>query len=84
MTEKPDEIQGPGRGPNPLAYVGVGFELVVPIILGVLGGLYLDRRWDTTPWWVVTGALAGIAAGFYNFFRAVLPAARGRNDGDSG
>lgn len=68
-----------------MAYVGVGFELVVFILLGVAGGMYLDNRWGTKPWLVVTGALLGIAVGFYNFFRAVLPAARGRkDDGDSG
>ena len=57
--------------PRALAYVGLGFEIVVPIVLGLLLGFWLDRRWGTGPWLLLTGILLGIAAGFYNFFRAV-------------
>lgn len=58
---------------NPWAYMGLGFELVVPIIAGVLLGYWADSRWGTEPWLTLTGALLGIAAGFLNFFRSVLP-----------
>ena len=58
---------------SPMQFVGLGFELVVPILAGVFLGMWLDGRFGWTPWGVVTGAVLGIAAGFLNFFRAVLP-----------
>lgn len=45
---------------------------MVPIVLGLLLGLWLDGRWGTRPWLAVIGVVLGIAAGFYNFFRVVL------------
>jgi ATP synthase protein I len=73
-------LGGGGSGPQarpPWAYVGLGFEIVVPIVLGLLLGLWLDGRWGTRPWLAVVGVLLGIAAGFYNFFRVVLGATKG-------
>lgn len=67
---------GPGRKrpvPSPWSYLGSGFELVVPILLGVWLGLTLDRWWGTEPWLVVAGAVLGMAVGFYAFLRGVLP-----------
>jgi F0F1-type ATP synthase assembly protein I len=68
---------GSGQPRPPWAYVGLGFEIVVPIVLGLLLGLWLDTRWGTRPWLAVTGVLLGIAAGFYNFFRVVLGTTKG-------
>ena len=58
---------------SPLRFIGLGFELVVPVLAGVFLGLWVDRRFDSAPWGVVAGAVLGISAGFLNFFRAVLP-----------
>ena len=66
----------PPKG-TPLAYVGLGFELVVPILVGVGLGYWADSRWGTKPWLTLTGALLGIAAGFLNFFRRVIPPKQG-------
>lgn len=69
----------------PTYYVGLGFELAVPIVVGAFGGRWLDTNFGTTPWLVVIGSLLGIAAGFWNFFRAVLPTlGRGPERGDDG
>ncbi len=72
---------GPARGPSPLAYVGLGFEIAVPLAIGVLLGHWADRRLGTEPWILLAGALLGMAAGFFNFFRTVLPS---RRDGRGG
>jgi F0F1-type ATP synthase assembly protein I len=63
---------------QPLAYVGLGFELVVPVVLLICAGHWLDGRLATRgPWFTVTGALLGIAVGFYGFYRRVLSSGRG-------
>lgn len=69
-------VTDPEKRP-PWAYVGLGFEIVVPIVLGLLLGLWLDGRWGTRPWLAVVGILLGIGAGFYNFFRVVLGMTKG-------
>jgi F0F1-type ATP synthase assembly protein I len=37
----------------------VGIEMVVPIALGV----WLDKRWGTSPWLVAVGAVVGLVGG---------------------
>ncbi len=56
---------------------GVGLTLVISTVLGLYGGLVLDRWLGTSPWLMLVGLLLGIAAGFVNLFRAV-----GLFDGD--
>lgn len=73
------ESKEPGAGgPSPWSHVGLGFEIAVPVLLGVLAGERLDRWLGTKPWLLVAGALLGIAVGFYGFFRSVLPRREGR------
>jgi len=63
---------GPG-GPSGLEYIGLGFELVIPILVGLYGGYRFDMWLGTKPWLLLAGSLLGIAAGFLTFFRRVLP-----------
>ena len=66
------------RRPSPLAYMGLGIELVAPILLGVFVGRWLDGRWGTKPWLLVVGSVLGLVLGFYSFLRSVLPSGEGR------
>lgn len=50
---------------------GVGLTLVMATVLGLGGGMLLDRWLGTSPWLMLIGLLLGIAAGFVNLFRAV-------------
>jgi ATP synthase protein I len=60
-----------------LALVGeVGLILVVCIGGGLLAGVLLDRWLGTSPAFTLVLLLAGIAAGFLQVFRLLLP--RGR------
>ena len=66
------------EGPSPIRFVGIGVELVAPLIVGVFGGRWLDRRFETGPWLLLTGAVLGAVAGMINLIRRGLP------PGDSG
>lgn len=50
-------------------YTGIVFQLVMAIVLGVLGGRYLDQKLDTQPVFLVVGVVLGSTLGFYNLFR---------------
>jgi len=49
-----------------------GLELGIGVALGVWGGLYLDRRFDTEPWLMIAGLTLGVISGFYNLYRLAL------------
>lgn len=49
----------------------VGVELVAAMIVGVGGGLLLDRWLGTSPWGLLVMFVLGAAAGVMNVYRAV-------------
>lgn len=70
MKKEPKE-EG-GWKPSPQSFIGLGFEIAVPIVVCMFAGYKADDWLETEPWLFVTGALLGVAVGFYNFFRRVL------------
>lgn len=46
-----------------------GISLIGPMIIGALGGNWLDRKLNTTPWLTLTLLLLGIVAGFVQMIR---------------
>ncbi len=67
-----------------MRYAQSGTMLIVPMI--VLGGLgyWLDRRLGWEPWLLLAGLVLGMASGFLNFFRLVLPPQREKGGGTDG
>ena len=59
-----------------LGLAGLGIELAASVIGFTLLGLWIDRRWGTAPWGVVTCASIGFVGGMYNFIRSAQKAAR--------
>lgn len=51
-------------------YSTVGLELAVSIVLGLLGGNWLDGRFGTEPWLALVGLGFGTIAGFRFVWRA--------------
>jgi len=60
-------------GSSPFQFVGLGFELVVPLLVGLFGGQWLDRRLGTAPWLLLAGVILGAAAGILNMYRRIVP-----------
>jgi len=53
--------------------VGLGWYVGICILLGVLGGLWLDSRLHRSPVFVIVGLLLGIIIAFYGVYRMILP-----------
>lgn len=52
-------------------YMELGIQLAASILVCVFAGYWLDGELGTRPAFVLGGALLGMAAGFYSFFRAI-------------
>ncbi len=84
-NEGPDR-PGPGLGkrstPSGLEFAGIGLQLGLTIVAFVFGGIWLDDRLHTSPWFVLVCTFAGAAGGFYSIYRRVMAAER-RNERDA-
>lgn len=63
-----------------LRFIGVGWFIGVSILLGVLGGLWLDDKFGTKPILVIVGLILGLVVAFYGVYRMLLPLMRNRRD----
>ena len=52
-------------------FSSLGFSVAISIFIGLGVGVYLDRRFDTTPWLTLIFLGLGIAAGFRNIGLAI-------------
>ena len=84
MAEGPDskDSASPGRSgsesgerggkkpqPNPMTLMGAGMELGLVAAAFALGGWWLDNKYGTRPWFLVTGLAIGVIGGMYNLWR---------------
>ncbi len=53
--------------------VGVGWYVGTCIVLGVVGGLWLDNKFNTKPILVIVGLILGVIVAFYGMYRMILP-----------
>jgi ATP synthase protein I len=56
-----------------LGLTGIGFFIAISIILGVLGGRWLDYKFNTKPILVIVGLILGIAVAFYGVYNMLRP-----------
>lgn len=59
-----------------LRLLGVGFFVSVSIMLGVLGGRWLDERWGTSPVLTLVGLFIGLVMAFLGVYEMLLPLIR--------
>jgi len=55
-------------------YSSLGLSVALSIFIGLAVGVYLDRRFDTTPWCTLIFLGFGIAAGYRNIGLAIKKA----------
>ena len=56
-----------------LRLTGIGFYIVVCILLGTGGGLWLDDRFGTGPWLLLAGLVSGLCLAVFGIYRMVRP-----------
>ncbi len=56
-----------------LRLTGIGFFIVVCILLGAGGGLWLDGRFGTRPWLMVAGLFLGLLLAGFGVYRMIRP-----------
>jgi ATP synthase protein I len=53
--------------------LGVGWYIAIAIVLGLLGGLWLDGKFNTKPLFTIIGLIIGILAAVYGVYQIFLP-----------
>ncbi|NPA57791.1 MAG: AtpZ/AtpI family protein [Aquificae bacterium] len=49
----------------------IGLHLVSGVVVGVLIGYFLDKHFNTSPWFTIIFFFFGVAAGFRNMYKDV-------------
>ena len=63
-----------------LGMLGVGFFVAASIILGVVGGNWLDGKLDSAPLFLIIGLVLGIVVAFYGVYAMLRPFLSDRQD----
>ena len=64
------------RLPATARLIGIGWYFAVCIVVGLVGGVFLDRLADTTPVLTLIGLFGGLALAFYGGYRMLMDALR--------
>lgn len=67
-----DEKDGEKEAPSTSSYAGAGLQFAVGLIVFVLLGDWLDRKFGTTPLFLLLGVFGGGAASFYSMYRKLM------------
>jgi len=54
-----------------LEYLSLGFEIAVGLFAPILIGLWLDLKWDLTPWLTLSGVAVGMLIFGGTLFRLI-------------
>ena len=66
-----------------LRFSSLGIELGLCVMIGLIGGQWLDKKFGTEPWLLLAGLLIGLAAGFRSMFRALKELNKPQKDSGS-
>lgn len=64
-------------------YTGIGMQLAISVVGGLLGGKVVDEKLGTTPLFLLLGLTLGTVAGFYNLVRILNRQQQKKNTNDS-
>ncbi len=87
-THRGEETMNPGGGikfdinqwREALNLIGIGWFLGLSILAGVLGGMWLDSKFNTKPILLLVGLVLGVLVAFWGAYRMLLPLIRNKRD----
>ncbi len=86
MTQEPQK-SAPGSTPpgeqSPWALAGLGMQFFASILLFVYAGNWLDRRFDTSPLFLLGGLFGGGGGAFYVSYRRLMKPMPSRSTDDT-
>ena len=53
--------------------VGLGWYVAVCIVIGIIAGLWLDSKFETSPIFLLAGTLLGVVTAFYGMYKLMAP-----------
>lgn len=65
-----------------LRLLGLGWYVAAALLLGIGGGVWLDKALGTTPWLMLVGLALGLTAAFWGMYKMLLPLLGGRRPRD--
>jgi len=63
-----------------LRVLELGWFVGIAILLGILGGLWLDDKLGTRPLFIIIGLILGLAVAVYGAVKMMLQVLKGDND----
>ena len=63
-----------------LRLTGVGWFIGISILLGVLGGLWVDNKFGTKPLFVIVGLVFGLIVAGYGVYQMLIPLIKDKNN----
>ena len=63
-----------------LRVAGLGWYVALSIVVGVGGGVWLDKKLNTVPFFMLVGILVGSVVAFYGMYKMVKPLLNGSYD----
>jgi ATP synthase protein I len=69
--EEPTPLENQAPANQWLSLLNLGWVFLATMLLCVFGGLWLDKRFDTAPLFILVGVVLGFAASGYSFYQTL-------------
>ena len=66
----------PSKPPSGAEYAGAGLQFALTLVVFAFLGIWLDKRLNSSPWFVLICVFVGAAAGFYSIYRKLMGSAK--------
>ena len=68
--------RNPSKPASGAEYAGAGLQLAMTLVAFMFLGIWLDKHFGSSPWFVLIWVFVGFAAGFYSIYRRLMAATK--------